>query len=52
MFLLKIVLDSQRAIENAVRLLDALQRVKAKTNQPQTIEDLGQEFGLYHMVMV
>ena len=33
--------------ENAVRLLDALQRVKAKTNQPQTIEDLRQEFGLY-----
>ncbi|MBD2501721.1 type II toxin-antitoxin system Phd/YefM family antitoxin [Anabaena azotica] len=33
--------------ENAARLLDALQRVKAKTNQPQTIDELRQEFGLY-----
>jgi len=32
--------------ENAVRLLEALQRAKAKTNQPRTIEDLRQEFGL------
>ncbi|GAA6615427.1 hypothetical protein [Scytonema sp. NUACC26] len=35
--------------ENAVRLLDALQRVKAKTNQPQTIEELRKEFNLYKM---
>ncbi|ABA21709.1 Prevent-host-death protein [Trichormus variabilis ATCC 29413] len=33
--------------ENAARLLDALQRVKAKTNHPQTIDELRQEFGLY-----
>ena len=32
--------------ENAVRLLEALQRAKAKTNQPRTIENLRQEFGL------
>lgn len=32
--------------ENAARLLDALERVKARTNQPQTIEDLRQQFGL------
>jgi antitoxin YefM len=32
--------------ENATRLLDALQRAKAGTNQPQTIEELRQEFGL------
>ncbi|MUH01708.1 prevent-host-death protein [Scytonema sp. UIC 10036] len=33
--------------ENAARLLDALQRVKAKTNKPQTIEELRKEFNLY-----
>lgn len=33
--------------ENAARLLDALQRVKASTNQPRTLEDLRKEFGLY-----
>jgi antitoxin YefM len=33
--------------ENAARLLDALQRVKARTNQPRIIEDLREEFGLY-----
>jgi len=32
--------------ENAARLLEALQRAKAKINQPRTIEDLRQEFGL------
>lgn len=32
--------------ENAERLLDALQRAKARTNKPQTVEDLRQEFGL------
>jgi antitoxin YefM len=32
--------------ENAARLLDALERVKAKTNQPRTIEALRKEFGL------
>jgi antitoxin YefM len=32
--------------ENAARLLDALQRAKARTNKPLTIEDLRQEFGL------
>jgi len=31
--------------ENAARLLDALQRAKARTNKPRTIEDLRQEFG-------
>ncbi len=33
--------------ENAARILDALQRVKAKTNKPQTIEELRKEFGLF-----
>lgn len=32
--------------ENAKRLLDALERAKARTNQPRTVEDLRQEFGL------
>lgn len=32
--------------KNLVRLLDALQRAKARTNQPQTVEELRQEFGL------
>lgn len=32
--------------ENAVRLLDALQRAKARTNQPQTLENLCQELGI------
>jgi antitoxin YefM len=32
--------------ENAVRLLDALQRAKARTNQPKTLEELRQELGL------
>jgi antitoxin YefM len=32
--------------ENAVRLLDALQRAKARTNQPQTLENLRQELGI------
>ena len=33
--------------ENAARLLDALQRVKAKTNMPQSIDELRKEFSLY-----
>ncbi|MCC5625537.1 type II toxin-antitoxin system Phd/YefM family antitoxin [Nostoc sp. CHAB 5715] len=33
--------------ENAARLLNALQRVKAKTNMPQTIDELRKEFSLY-----
>ncbi|MBC1241408.1 type II toxin-antitoxin system Phd/YefM family antitoxin [Nostoc sp. 2RC] len=32
--------------ENAARLLDALQLVKAKTNQPQSIEELRKKFEL------
>lgn len=32
--------------ENAKRLLDALERAKARTSQPRTVEDLRQEFGL------
>ncbi|MCL1467894.1 type II toxin-antitoxin system Phd/YefM family antitoxin [Argonema galeatum] len=32
--------------ENAMRLLDALQRAKARTNKPRTIEELRKEFGL------
>jgi antitoxin YefM len=32
--------------ENAIRLLDALQRAKNRTNKPQTIEDLRKKFGL------
>jgi antitoxin YefM len=32
--------------ENAVRLLDSLQRAKARTNQPQTLENLRQELGI------
>jgi antitoxin YefM len=32
--------------ENASRLLDALQRAKAGTNQSRSVEDLRQEFGL------
>ena len=32
--------------ENAKRLLDSLERAKARTNKPQTLEDLRQEFGL------
>lgn len=32
--------------ESAVRLLDALQRAKVRTNQPRTIGELRQEFGL------
>jgi antitoxin YefM len=31
---------------NATRLLDALQRANAGTNQPRTVENLRQEFGL------
>lgn len=33
--------------ENAVRLLDALQRSKARTNKPKTLDHLRKEFGLY-----
>ena len=29
-----------------MRLLDALQRAKARTNKPRTIEELRKEFGL------
>jgi antitoxin YefM len=32
--------------ETAKRLLDALERAKARTNKPRTVEDLRQEFGL------
>ncbi len=32
--------------ENAARLLDALERAKAETNLPRTVESLRQEFGL------
>lgn len=32
--------------ENAVRLLDALQRAQAGTNEPQTLENVRREFGL------
>lgn len=32
--------------ENAQRLLDALQRAKARTNLPRTLEEIRQEFGL------
>jgi antitoxin YefM len=32
--------------ENATRLLDALQRAKAGTNLPRTVESIRQEFGL------
>jgi len=32
--------------ENAKRLLAALERAKARTSQPRTVEDLRQEFGL------
>lgn len=36
--------------ENAMRLLDALQRAKKRTNKPQTIDDLRQKFGLVEEV--
>lgn len=32
--------------ENAKRLLESLERVKNKTNQPQTLENLRQQFGI------
>ncbi|BAY76759.1 prevent-host-death protein [Nostoc linckia NIES-25] len=32
--------------ENAARLLDALQRVQAKTNQAQSLDELRKNFGL------
>jgi antitoxin YefM len=32
--------------ENAKRLLDSLERVKNKTNQSETLENLRQRFGL------
>jgi antitoxin YefM len=32
--------------ENATRLLDALERAKAGTNQPRTVDSLREEFGL------
>ncbi len=32
--------------ENAARLLDALERVKARSNTPQTLESLREKFGL------
>lgn len=33
--------------ENAVRLVDALQRAKTGINKPRSIDDLRKEFGLY-----
>ena len=36
--------------ENTMRLLDALQRAKKRTNKPQTIDDLRQNFGLVEEV--
>ncbi|HAZ46811.1 MAG TPA: prevent-host-death protein [Cyanobacteria bacterium UBA11369] len=36
--------------ENAMRLLDALQRAKKRTNKPQTIDDLRKNFGLVEEV--
>lgn len=36
--------------ENGMRLLDALQRAKKRTNKPQTIDDLRQNFGLVEEV--
>ncbi|MEZ2302158.1 MAG: type II toxin-antitoxin system Phd/YefM family antitoxin [Microcoleus sp.] len=32
--------------ENAIRLLDALQRAKKRTNKPQTLDELRKNFGL------
>jgi len=38
--------------KNAARLLDALQRTKARTNKPKKLEDLRKEFGLFEEVKV
>ena len=32
--------------ENAIRLLDALQRAKKRTNKPQSLDELRKNFGL------
>ena len=32
--------------ENGIRLLDALQRAKKRTNKPQTLDELRKNFGL------
>ena len=32
--------------ENAIRLLDALQRAKKRTNKPQSLDELRKSFGL------
>jgi antitoxin YefM len=36
--------------ENAIRLLDALQRAKKRTNKPQTLDELRKNFGLIEKV--
>ena len=36
--------------ENAIRLLDALQRAKKRTNKPQTLDELRKNFGLIEEV--
>lgn len=36
--------------ENAIRLLDALQRAKKRTNKPQTLDELRKTFGLIEEV--
>ena len=36
--------------ENAIRLLDALQRAKKRTNKPQTLDELRNNFGLIEEV--
>lgn len=36
--------------ENAIRLLDALQRAKKRTNKPQTLDELRKKFGLIEEV--
>ena len=36
--------------ENAIRLLDTLQRAKKRTNKPQTLDELRKNFGLIEEV--
>mgnify|MGYP000635364789 FL=1 len=36
--------------ENGIRLLDALQRAKKRTNKPQTVDELRKNFGLIEEV--
>jgi antitoxin YefM len=36
--------------QNAIRLLDALQRAKKRTNKPQTLDELRKNFGLIEEV--